>query len=218
MWPAMTRGDLEAVYAHIQGDVFWDHLRLPGIKLVPGFGATAPDVMLVGEAPGATENARGRPFCGASGRVLDGLLSLADLRLTGKWSHGSVDHPETTGDVPANAFITNVVKYRPPQNRTPTPEEIEHGRIALRAEWTALGRPFVIVCIGGVAHRAIHPRGNEAISTHAGRAPVGGDRPRVLISSQFHPAYALRRGPATQARCEKHWEQLGDYLRDQGIL
>lgn len=234
--------DLTDVYESIGSDPFWAHLRKPGIHLVPGFGASKPKVMLVGEAPGATENARLRPFCGASGRALDGLLELAGLRLQDEPPGDDGQYPgmDLGQSLRVNAFITNVVKYRPPQNRTPTDAEIYHAREgfrqrsgpignrvidesmpegagSLREEWRALGKPRLIVCIGGVAHRALHPSGHEGISKHAGREPVvvvGG----VKFSSQYHPAYALRKGLKVQAECERHWELLGDFIRREGIL
>lgn len=63
-------------------------------------------IMFVGEAPGRTEAATGRPFCGAAGKILDELLA-------------SIDIPRKS------VYITNIVKDRPPQNRDPLPEEIE---------------------------------------------------------------------------------------------
>jgi hypothetical protein len=95
------------VYDSIEEDASFDHLRRPGIRLVRGDGqhnAETARVMLVGEAPGAQENGAGRPFVGQSGMVLEGLLNRA-----GFWRE--------------NVFITNVVKYRPEGNRTPSLRE-----------------------------------------------------------------------------------------------
>lgn len=220
--------DLADVYLGIEEDPFWDGLRLPGVKLVRGYGATRPKVMLVGEAPGAQENSRGRPFVGRSGQVLNALMALADIRLDDSKDqyaddgHGSTGmlHDEDPELWQANAFITNVVKYRPPQNRTPTLREQLHAREALRDEWRALGKPKVIVCIGSTAHTTLHPCGHDSVSNWAGQVPYMKEvnSRRVYFSSQFHPAYALRKGPRVQRLCEVDWTELGDWLRKEGIL
>jgi uracil-DNA glycosylase family 4 len=72
---------LEDVYEDVMADEFWNHLRLAGINLVRGFGASRPKVMLVGEATGATENHQGRTFCVPSGTVLNHLMSKSGLQL-----------------------------------------------------------------------------------------------------------------------------------------
>src|SRR4051812_43726246 len=75
--------------------------------LVPGEGDHDADVMLIGEAPGASEDKAGRPFVGRAGRLLDELL-------------------ETAGLVRAEVYITNVVKARPPDNPDPRTDEVAH--------------------------------------------------------------------------------------------
>lgn len=77
-----------------------------GVFPVIGEGSHSAKIMLVGEAPGKNEAATGRPFCGASGRVLDELLNFIGL-------------PRR------DVYITNIVKDRPPMNRDPLPREIE---------------------------------------------------------------------------------------------
>lgn len=205
---------LAEVYAGIQRDPFWAGLRAPGINFVPGFGATDPDVLLVGEAPGAVENARGRPFCGPSGVVLDHLISLAGIRLEDKPWGTSSEAAEPVGVDRANAFVTNVVKYRPPGNRTPTLTEILHARDSLRDEWEALGQPALIVCVGGVAHTAISPS-HSSISRNVGTVHNVND---TWIVSMYHPAFGLRNGKQTQLGMERDWEQLGKFIREEGLL
>lgn len=241
---------LEAVYQAIHDDPYWKHLRNPGINLVPGYGQSDPTlckVMLVGEAPGAVENSRLRPFCGPSGRVLNHLMGLAGLRLDDNPSGDASNASPPYG--PANAFVTNVVKYRPPGNRTPGLWDIMHskgdpmfvrdriddpgdGRTAaevaaagcLRAEWHALGGPRVIVCVGGVAHQALHPGGHLAgVATYAGagweaRGADGNIVPGYWVWSQFHPAYGLRKGERAQRMMSKQWEYMGECLRNEGLL
>jgi len=194
---------LEAVYQAIHEDPYWETLRVNGIRLVPGYGQPDPKrckVMIVGEAPGATENAKGRPFCGPSGRVLNMLMAAAGLRLDDEQPRRDEEGYIAEYGEPANAFVTNVVKYRPPGNRTPTLYDIMHSKGdpqflgygrgpakpveggkqealrlqaagSLRAEWRALGGPKVIVCVGGVAHSAMSPVGSElGVTAAAGNA------------------------------------------------
>lgn len=204
----MGTPSLAEVYAEIEADPFWDYLRLPGIKFVPGRGQrTRPKAMIVGEAPGATENAREMPFCGPSGVVLQHLMKQAGL-----------------GE--DNAWITNVVKYRPPHNATPNPRAIEHAKEALRREYRALGSPPVIICVGGVAHAAIHPEYPTLSVSYARKAfykprhPETGERMQMgpWIISAFHPAYGLRKGKGVQEMMSRDWAEIGDMLRDMEIL
>jgi DNA polymerase len=223
---------LEAVYADIEADPFWDYLRLPGIKFVPGYGQrTRPKVLLVGEAPGATENARGRPFCGPSGRVLDHLMEQAGLRLDPTHAVGCgcrlASGPEgVPGCLPGNAFVTNVVKYRPPGNATPNPAAINYAKESLRAEYRALGSPPIIICVGSVAHSAIHPdwpvltvsrcRSFAAKPRH----PETGEQMEKgpWIISQLHPAYGLRKGKSAQLIMNSDWQEMGKMFSEMEIL
>ena len=104
--------------------------------LVPGEGDADADVVLVGEAPGRTEDEQGRPFCGRAGQLLDEALEASGL---------------PRGDV----YITNVVKARPPRNRDPTAPEVEHWMPVLEAE-LALIAPRLVVPLGrhALAHFA----------------------------------------------------------------
>jgi DNA polymerase len=95
---------------------------------VPGEGSADAEVMFVGEAPGAQEDKQGRPFVGASGRLLDELLGSIGL---------------DRGDV----FITNVLKARPPKNRDPRPAEVEHSWPWLEAQLELIG-PRLVVPLG----------------------------------------------------------------------
>lgn len=220
---------LELVYQAVHEDSFWDDLRNPGINLVPGYGQTNPalcKVLLVGEAPGATENAKGRPFCGPSGRVLGILMREAGLRLddeqpkyggapAGSGKPGDDIEPERR----ANAFVTNVIKYRPPGNRTPTYGETQHAKQTLRREWLALGGPRAIVCVGGVAHSVLHPDASVIrISTAAGQGWWPMSDNKTIVFSQYHPAFGLRRGEHMQRIMTEHWRVMGEMLREAEIL
>ena len=102
---------------------------------VPGEGNPAAKMVLVGEGPGATEDATGRPFVGQAGKLLDGILEAIDV-------------PRTS------VYITNIVKCRPPQNRKPLPDEIA-ACIPYLQRQLELIRPKVILAMGGTAGEAM---------------------------------------------------------------
>jgi len=204
---------LDDVYESIREDDRWEHLRQPGIVLVKGRGQRDnPLAMIVGEAPGATENTERRPFCGPSGRVLTGLMNLAGLRaewrgrLTGALVPPGCDH-----GLPPNAFITNVVKYRPPGNRTPNIREILFGQESLRQEWMAIGRPRLLVAVGSTARSALVP-------AEFGRVAPGNWVPlpdgQTFVWVQYHPAWGLRQGDKGRELMEQHWEEMGAWIRE----
>lgn len=186
---------LADVYEAYRSDRRFDHLRTEGIVMVPGEGSSRPKVFIVGEAPGAMENTLRRPFVGASGQVLRSLITDA-ARLTAE-----------------QYFITNAVKYRPPGNRTPTPEEATASLPYLRREFAALGGPAVIVAVGATAYAMFRPpQVNGGILRNAGKplALAGG---RALWP-MIHPAYGLR-NPDARPKMEEHWERFGDWFREE---
>jgi DNA polymerase len=136
---------------------------------VPGEGAARPLVLVVGEGPGAEEDATGRPFVGPAGQLLDRMLKAIDL------------------DRGANCFIANVVKCRPPGNRDPLPEESAACLPYLRAQVAAL-RPRAILAVGRVAAQTL-----TGLS-----AGVGEMRRRTLayegipLAVTYHPSAVLR--------------------------
>lgn len=162
-----------------------------------------PRVMLIGEAPGAQEDMRLRPFVGPSGRVLRELMAIAGIY---------------TGFTPqfgtANCWLTNVVKHRPPRNRKPLDPEIDAMRPLLRKEWTAVGKPRVIIPVGGVALRAVLGSWMSVTKT-SGKPMI--KRSKVLngqsvaVWPMIHPAYALR-NKGIQPVVEADWERLGGWL------
>jgi DNA polymerase len=105
-------------------------------RAVPGEGVLRPLVMVIGEGPGAEEDASGRPFAGKAGQLLDRMLASIGLYRD------------------KNCYITNVVKCRPPDNRDPAPEEIAACSPFL-ARQIALLKPHVFLCAGRVAAQHI---------------------------------------------------------------
>ena len=133
---------------------------------VPGEGSPLTDVLLVGEGPGAREDATGRPFVGPAGQLLDELL-----RSVG-WARDQV-------------FIANVVKCRPPGNRDPEPDEIAACRPYLDRQEEALD-PAVIVTLGRHSLRRYLP--DARIGEVHGRLRRSGGR---FVFPMYHPAAAL---------------------------
>ena len=136
---------------------------------VPGEGPVDADLMLVGEGPGAEEDRQGRPFCGASGKLLARLLS--DI---------GIDREDV--------FITSLVKCRPPGNRDPLPEEIAACHPYLASQLRIV-QPRVICALGRLAARELIDSG-IAISRDHGRYRRIDD---VVYFPMYHPAAALHR-------------------------
>ena len=195
---------LRELHEEIREDERFEHLRQPGIRLVPGYGAEKPLAMVVGEAPGATENEHGRPFCGVSGQVLHQLMALAYLRAEEVIGKGGIRRDP-------NIWLTNVVKYRPPGNRTPSMLEILHSRDYLLREWRIVGKPRLIVCVGSVAASAL----NAHSTTQIARGDLYPLRDgKTWVAYQFHPAFGLRGGKERRESMEKQWAYLGQNLKD----
>lgn len=136
--------------------------------VVFGEGNPAAEVVVVGEAPGAEEDRAGRPFVGRAGKLLDRLLL-------------SVGLPRE------DVFICNVLKCRPPQNRDPLPDEVDHCVPFLRGQIAAIA-PRVLLAVGKHAVRVL--TGSEAsIGQLRGRIHVYDGIPLVAT---YHPAYLLR--------------------------
>ena len=142
---------------------------------VPGESNVLSDVMLVGEGPGAREDATGRPFVGPAGQLLDELLHAIG------WAREHV-------------FITNVVKCRPPGNRDPEPEEIAACRPYLDRQEAALD-PAVIVTLGRHSLRRYLP--DARIGEVHGRLRRSGGR---FVFPMYHPAAALHQA-SLRTRC-----------------
>ena len=131
-------------------------------------------VMLVGEAPGAEEDRQGKPFVGPSGRLLDRMLAAIGLGRQ-------------------HVYITNLVYWRPPGNRPPTPGELATCQPFLERQIELL-RPRILVSVGGVAAKALLDL-KEGVTKLRGRRftyqPADGGPP-IPTFVVLHPAYLLR--------------------------
>jgi uracil-DNA glycosylase len=150
-------------------------------RSVPGVGDVAAEWLFVGEAPGAEEDARGEPFVGQAGKLLDAMLAALEL------ARGR------------NVYIANVLKCRPPNNRTPEPREVEACRPFLDRQ-IALIRPKLIVALGKSAATTLLG-GDATVASLRGRVHRYRGVPLVVT---YHPAYLLR----NLADKAKAWEDL----------
>lgn len=144
---------------------------------VIGEGSHFAEIMFVGEAPGKNEAATGRPFCGAAGKVLDELLSSAEIKRE-------------------DVYITNIVKDRPPLNRDPLPDEIEvYGPFLDRQ--IEIIRPKVIAALGRYSMNYIMRKFDlefeiEPISRAHGKAfPAKSSYGDINIVALYHPCVAV---------------------------
>jgi uracil-DNA glycosylase family 4 len=150
-------------------------LKYTAMNTVFSDGNQNAEIMLIGEAPGANEDARGIPFCGESGQLLDKILgSIGLIRAN-------------------NIYISNVIFWRPPGNRKPTPEELEIC-LPFVEKHIALIDPKLLILAGSVALSALF-RISEAISKCRGKVLQYNNQylqktiPSIVI---FHPSYLLR--------------------------
>jgi DNA polymerase len=161
-------------------------LRDTAGKLVFSDGVAEAGLMLIGEAPGADEDRLGRPFVGVSGQLLDRMLASIGVRRE------------------ENAYLTNILPWRPPGNRTPTDAEINlFTPFAVRH--VALVRPRLVVFLGGTAAKAML-RTRDGITRIRGRwhrleVPGLGTVPALPT---LHPAYLLR----SPAQKREAWADL----------
>lgn len=136
---------------------------------VLGVGDRDADWLIIGEAPGAEEDAQGEPFVGQAGKLLDAMLASIGL---------------ARGD---KVYITNVVKSRPPGNRNPEPDEIAACMPYLDAQ-VELIRPKLILAVGRIAAQTLLGT-DEAVGRLRGRVHQYKGIPLIVT---YHPAYLLR--------------------------
>lgn len=150
-------------------------------RTVPGEGAAAPEVVFVGEGPGADEDASGRPFVGAAGQLLDRMI-------------------RAMGFARSDVFICNVVKCRPPGNRNPEPDEVAACMPFLEAQLGVL-RPKVICTLGNVPLKALMGPETPGITRMRGQRLAWRGTPLIPT---FHPSYLLRNEEAKKPA----WDDL----------
>ena len=133
---------------------------------VPGEGQLAAKIMFIGEAPGRSEDEKGRPFVGAAGRILDDVLKKAGIERS-------------------QVFITNIVKCRPPNNRVPEEDEVLACRPYLERQVALIG-PKVICILGRTAYSSL--LGGGSITANRGKIVEKAGQKYFLT---IHPAAAI---------------------------
>ena len=164
---AASASDLDGLRAAL-GAFEHCELKRGARNLVFADGVPGARVMIVGEAPGREEDREGRPFVGPAGQLLDKMLTAIDLSR------------ETS------VYITNVLPWRPPQNRDPKPEEIAMMQPFLQRH-IALANPDVLVIMGNHSCQAL--LGKRGITRLRGDWVEAQGKPAMPM---FHPAYLLR--------------------------
>jgi uracil-DNA glycosylase len=173
-------------------------LRDTAINLVFGKGNPNTSIVFVGEAPGKNEDEEGVPFVGASGKNLDKLLEKVGLSM---------------GDV----YIANILKYRPPENRDPTTEEIEKHTPYLLKQIVAI-KPKVVCSLGNYATKFFMARGKvEEMDKQEGITKVHGKVKNIEVNGQkikliplFHPAAIIYKRALTD-----DWERDMEIVKEE---
>jgi uracil-DNA glycosylase len=158
-------------------------------QTVFGVGASTARWMVVGEAPGADEDAKGEPFVGQAGKLLDQMLA-------------SIGLSRSAQDATA-VYIANVLKCRPPANRNPQPQEVARCEPYLRRQ-LELVAPDMVLIMGRFAAQSL-------LGTEASIGALRGKVHRIAVADRqvpaivtYHPAYLLR----TLTDKAKAWEDL----------
>lgn len=177
---ATTLDELRAVLDAYDGC----SLKFRATQLVFADGNPEAKIMLIGEAPGAEEDQQGKPFVGRSGQLLDRMLGAIGLDRT-------------------KVYIVNTVPWRPPGNRTPTPEEMElclpflHRQVELVA-------PELVLTLGGPAMQTVFKTNAGIIKMRGRWQDVAIGTHAVAALPTLHPAYLLRNPAAKQ----QAWQDL----------
>ncbi|TMJ27050.1 MAG: uracil-DNA glycosylase [Alphaproteobacteria bacterium] len=177
-----TLAELEAAVRGFEGCA----LKRTAKNTVFADGTPGAPVMIVGEAPGADEDRLGKPFVGVSGQLMDRMMAAIGLGRDGGF------------------YITNILFWRPPGNRTPTTAE-QGMCLAFTRRHIELARPKVLVLAGGVAVKAVLDT-TEGITRLRGKwtSYTLSDGTAIPTMPTFHPAYLLR----TPASKRQSWQDL----------
>jgi len=159
-------------------------------RIVLGEGNRNADIMLIGEGPGAEEDAQGRPFVGKAGQLLDKMFLAIDMRRE-------------------DLYITNVVKCRPPGNRTPLDEEAEACLPILRMQYSLI-QPKIVVCLGATATRHVYDPEARITRVHGQWLNKNG----TLFIPTYHPAALLR----DETKKKDAWEDLQSIRKTYAVM
>ncbi len=168
--------ELDKLAERIIADKVTPELAEQATQLVFGIGNPDADIVFIGEAPGKNEDLQGKPFVGASGKFLDSMLEMIDLKRE-------------------DIYITNIVKYRPPDNRDPLPAEKKVFLPYLQSQLEII-QPKVVVTLGRHSMNCFLPD-LQISKVHGEPKRVrlslkeSSDVLEVVILPLFHPAAAL---------------------------
>jgi DNA polymerase len=165
---AATLEDLHDALAKFDGC----NLKLTATQLVFADGNPEARVMLVGEAPGREEDMQGVPFVGRSGQLLDRMLAAIGLDRT-------------------SVYIANVVPWRPPGNRTPTPQETATCRPFIERQ-IELVDPDFLICLGGAAAKELMSTSEGILRLRGNWRDFDTGTRTIHVMATLHPAYLLR--------------------------
>jgi uracil-DNA glycosylase family 4 len=146
-------------------------------QTVFGVGHREAEWMIVGEAPGAEEDARGEPFVGQAGRLLDQMLAAVGLSRGGSGAD--------------SVFIANVLKCRPPGNRNPQPEEVARCEPFLQRQ-IELVRPRLLLVMGRFAAQSLLGTDASIAALRGREHAYRSGAAQIPVVVTYHPAYLLR--------------------------
>jgi uracil-DNA glycosylase family 4 len=164
---------------------------------VPGEGSPDARIVFVGEAPGADEDAQGRPFVGRAGHLLDKIIIAMGLKRS-------------------DVYICNILKCRPPENRDPRPDEVAYCLPYLQEQLETI-EPEIIVALGAHAARTLLEN-NKSIGQLRGKfhdyyTSLG--KPPIKLMATYHPAFLLRSySPENRRRV---WEDMKRVLSELNL-
>lgn len=185
--PRREHETLEEIRADL-GDCHRCRLADGRKTIVFGQGNPGAEVMFVGEGPGADEDEQGLPFVGRAGQLLNRMIQLAGMKRE-------------------EVYIANIVKCRPPGNRTPLPDEIETCSPFLFRQIESI-RPRLVVCLGAPAAKTLLGI-REGITKVRGRFFELG---KAKALATVHPAYVLR-NPREEKILREDFEKIIEFLR-----
>lgn len=167
-------------------------LRKGATNLVLGEGNLEAEILCLGEGPGYWEDQKGRPFVGAAGKFLDQLLDSIKVERD-------------------SVFITNIICYRPPNNRDPLPEEIASFQPYID-EMIDIIKPKVIVTLGRFSMAKFIP-GVKISAIHGRPRQVNWKGKEITVIPMYHPAAGLRRGEI-KAQIFEDFKRLPEILKN----
>lgn len=172
-----TQAQLDALAEEIISKNICPELKAQATQLVMGDGNPDADIVFIGEAPGKNEDIQGKPFVGAAGKFLNAMLEAANMDRS-------------------DVYITNIVKYRPPNNRDPLPEE-KAAFLPYLLKQLQIIDPKVVITLGRHSMEYFLPDLKIGEVHGQPKRVTFGDH-KIVIMPLFHPAAALYNGGLRQ--------------------